>query len=43
MEKHLPNVAAIGAELAGQDDEAEFEYGLDLLLAGFASAMGVRP
>lgn len=40
--KHLPHVAAIGPTLAGQDDEAEFEYGLDLLLEGFAQAMGER-
>src|SRR4051794_18683271 len=32
MEKHVPNLAQIGPELAGQDDEAEFEYGLELLL-----------
>jgi hypothetical protein len=26
----------VGPELAGQDDAAEFEYGLNLLLTGFA-------
>jgi AcrR family transcriptional regulator len=39
--RHLPNVVAIGPALAGQDDADEFEYGLELLLSGFASAMGV--
>jgi hypothetical protein len=28
--------------LAGQDDEAEFEYGLELLLTGFAASMADR-
>ena len=41
--KHVPNVVRIGPTLAGQDDAAEFEYGLELLLSGFAEAMGVRP
>lgn len=36
LERHLPLLAEIGPALAGQDDAAEFEYGLDLLLAGFA-------
>jgi AcrR family transcriptional regulator len=40
--RHLPHIAQIGPELAGQDDEAEFEYGLDLLLTGFAAAAGTR-
>lgn len=40
MERHLPNLARIGPALAGQDDGAEFEYGLELLLTGFAAAMG---
>jgi AcrR family transcriptional regulator len=40
MERHLPNVARIGPALAGQDDEAEFAYGLELLLTGFAASMG---
>jgi hypothetical protein len=34
-------VAQIGPALAGQDDAAEFEYGLDLLLAGFAAELGL--
>jgi AcrR family transcriptional regulator len=38
LEKHLPSVARIGPLLADQDDAAEFEYGLDLLLAGFAAS-----
>lgn len=38
--KHLPNVARIGPTLADQDDAAEFEYGLELLLTGFARAVG---
>jgi hypothetical protein len=38
--RHLPNVAAMGPALAGQDDAAEFEYGLELLLAGFAGTVG---
>jgi TetR/AcrR family transcriptional regulator, tetracycline repressor protein len=42
LERHLPNVAAIGPTLAEQDDAAEFEYGLELLLSGFASAMSAR-
>jgi hypothetical protein len=37
----LPHVAAIAPLAAEQDDAAEFEYGLDLLLDGFAKAMGV--
>jgi AcrR family transcriptional regulator len=41
VERYLPNVVRVGPALAGQDDEAEFEYGLDLLLSGFATAMGV--
>jgi AcrR family transcriptional regulator len=40
LDRHLPHVAAIGPRLAGQDDAAEFEYGLELLLAGFASTVG---
>jgi TetR/AcrR family transcriptional regulator, tetracycline repressor protein len=40
--RHLPNLTRVGPELAGQDDEAEFEYGLDLLLNGFAAAMAAR-
>lgn len=42
-ERHVPNVVAIGPALAGQDDAAEFEYGLELLLDGFASAVGAPP
>jgi AcrR family transcriptional regulator len=42
LDRHLPNLARVGPVLAGQDDEAEFEYGLDLLLTGFASAMAGR-
>ena len=38
-EKLLPLVTAIGPTLAAQDDAAEFEYGLELLLDGFADAM----
>ena len=38
-EKLLPLVTEIGPTLAGQDDAAEFEYGLELLLDGFADAM----
>jgi AcrR family transcriptional regulator len=37
----LPHVAAIAPLVADQDDGAEFEYGLGLLLDGFAKAMGV--
>lgn len=39
LSKHLPHVAQIGPALAGQDDAAEFEYGLNLMLTGFADAM----
>jgi TetR/AcrR family transcriptional regulator, tetracycline repressor protein len=42
LDRHLPNIAAIGPQLADQDDEAEFEYGLDLLLDGFAGQMAAR-
>lgn len=42
LEKHLPSVARIGPLLAGQDDADEFEYGLGLLLDGFAAAMATR-
>ncbi|GAA4188683.1 TetR/AcrR family transcriptional regulator C-terminal domain-containing protein [Microbacterium oryzae] len=35
----LPLVTEIGPTLNGQDDTAEFEYGLELLLDGFADAM----
>jgi AcrR family transcriptional regulator len=38
-ERLLPLVVEIGPTLAGQDDAAEFEYGLELLLDGFADAM----
>jgi AcrR family transcriptional regulator len=38
-EKLLPLVTEIGPTLATQDDTAEFEYGLELLLDGFADAM----
>jgi AcrR family transcriptional regulator len=38
LDRHLPSVARIGPLLADQDDAAEFEYGLDLLLSGFAAA-----
>ena len=37
--KLLPHVTAIGPTLQAQDDAAEFEYGLELLLDGFADAM----
>lgn len=37
VERHLPLLAEVGPELAGQDDAAEFEYGLNLLLTGFAT------
>lgn len=37
--KLLPLVTEIGPTLAAQDDSAEFEYGLELLLDGFADAM----
>lgn len=40
LDRHLPLLAEIGPALAGQDDAAEFEYGLDLLLEGFARAAG---
>jgi hypothetical protein len=40
MNRHPPNIARIGPALAGQDDETEFEYGLELLLTGFAASMG---
>lgn len=36
LAKVLPRVAEVGPLLAGQDDEEEFEYGLDLILDGFA-------
>lgn len=39
MSKHLPHVAEIGPALNGQDDTAEFEYGLELMLTGFADLM----
>lgn len=39
VEKLLPLVTAIGPVLGQQDDAAEFEYGLELLLDGFADAM----
>jgi len=38
-DKLLPLVTAITPTLAQQDDAAEFEYGLELLLDGFADAM----
>ncbi|MGY1833109.1 TetR/AcrR family transcriptional regulator [Geodermatophilus sp. SYSU D01180] len=38
--RHLPHVARIGPRLAEQDDASEFEYGLELLLAGLAAAVG---
>jgi AcrR family transcriptional regulator len=34
--RHLPNVLEIAPALAGQDDAQEFDYGLDLILDGFA-------
>lgn len=37
--KLLPLVTEIGPTLSAQDDAAEFEYGLELLLDGFADAM----
>jgi AcrR family transcriptional regulator len=39
ISKHLPHVAQMGPALSGQDDATEFEYGLDLMLTGFADAM----
>ncbi len=39
VEKLLPLVTEIGPTLGAQDDAAEFEYGLELLLDGFADAM----
>jgi AcrR family transcriptional regulator len=36
----LPHVASITPLVADQDDEEEFQYGLELLLAGFAQATG---
>ena len=36
----LPHVASIAPLVADQDDEEAFEYGLELLLDGFAQAMG---
>jgi hypothetical protein len=41
--RHLPHVVAVGPALTEQDDAAEFEYGLELLLSGFASAVGAAP
>ena len=38
-EKLLPLVTELGPTLSAQDDAAEFEYGLELLLDGFADAM----
>jgi len=38
-DKLLPLVTEIGPTLAAQDDAAEFDYGLELLLDGFADAM----
>lgn len=38
-ERLLPLVTEIGPTLGAQDDTAEFEYGLELLLDGFADAM----
>lgn len=38
-DKLLPLVTEIGPTLAAQDDAAEFEYGVELLLDGFADAM----
>lgn len=35
VSKHLPIVLEIGSTLAGQDDESEFRFGLELMLAGF--------
>jgi AcrR family transcriptional regulator len=40
LDKHLPNVASVGLALADQDDAAEFEYGLDVLLTGLAATIG---
>jgi AcrR family transcriptional regulator len=42
MDRVLPHVGRIGPMLAGQDDREEFEYGLDLMLDGFAGAMAGR-
>ncbi len=35
LRRHLPYVAEVGPLLAELDDEAEFDYGLDLTLDGF--------
>lgn len=37
--KLLPQVSEIAPTLSAQDDAAEFEYGLELMLDGFAAAM----
>jgi TetR/AcrR family transcriptional regulator, tetracycline repressor protein len=37
--RHMPNLARVAPALADQDDDAEFEYGLDLLLKGFAASI----
>jgi AcrR family transcriptional regulator len=42
VDRHLPNVTRVGPALADLDDEVEFEYGLDLLLAGFDGAVSAR-
>lgn len=39
LSRHLPLVTEIGPVLAAQDDAAEFEYGLELMLAGFGEMM----
>ncbi|WP_210479584.1 TetR/AcrR family transcriptional regulator [Naasia sp. SYSU D00948] len=36
LDKHLPTVAEIRPSLAEQHDAEEFEYGLELILTGFA-------
>jgi len=34
LDRHLPAIAAVGPQLSDQDDAEEFEYGLELLIAG---------
>jgi len=40
LEKHLPSLASVGPQLSDQDDADEFEYGLDLLIAGLSRLAG---
>ena len=43
LHRHLPNLAEGGPMLDGQDDAAEFEYGLDLILDGFLRRLSSPP